>query len=350
MWPRLPLAALLAAGIAHTALGAPNLCKNEADFTGHANCASPSSESLASFGYWQNPSPAYQQMTWANVTDAVCDTATDTAASEAARNYVAGAVMKLHLWATTCCGAPDKIRCGLSADDTLCKAAADFRPATTIPELSMTCGSFSDMVQNDVRNPQGKPSASHGAITWSDSAMCSTLSTFNRGTPGEADGFYAAVLSYTGPCCGGLANVRCATNVTAAQASCEDGVARWSAFDRSVSCCDALTEDGSLNLGPGAAVRGRDECRHSRVHSCVAPDAVALALVSTQCLPGPRRGREFHALCSHMRQRCVRGGDQRHRRCCAVPHEDGLRGVAYAFLRLFCASVSARQRSGGSAP
>ena len=268
MWPRLPLAALLAAGVAHTALGAPNLCRNEADFTGHAACAYPS-ESLASFGYWQNPSPAYiQDMSWEDVTDAVCDTATDAAASETARTYVAEAVARLHLHATTCCGAPDKIRCGLSADDTMCKAAADFSPATTVqawtdsdhPLLGI-CGYFSDLLQYSARNPQGQPSGS--AVTWSDTAMCSTLPTL-------MDGTLQWRLGHAGPCCGGFANVRCTdelTEVTSLQFDkCDDGVARWTAYDRSVSCCDALTEDGSLNLG---SRRCRERARRIQTFTCV---------------------------------------------------------------------------------
>ena len=107
-------------------------------------------------------------------------------------------MFRVRQFASKCCGAPDKIRCGFG--DTMCKVNTDFKPKAAA--LANSCGQWSDDV------------FAYSKRSWNDADFCSFLDTFRKGPPSQYNppGHLKQDLKQYGACCGGLAKVRCMTD------------------------------------------------------------------------------------------------------------------------------------------
>ena len=188
----LPLALLLMAVYFGNVIGAPNVCKNEADYIGAGQSAC---EQLGAFlgGFREaiaqvvGRSLTSSSFDWGNVTDSVCN-ANNSLMTRAPDGETAleNSLFRLRSFASKCCGAPDKIRCGFGG--TMCKVATDFKPEA---EKSYGGGAYSCGEWSDDFYACNKKS-------WNDADMCSFL-----GTSTKKD------MEQYGACCGGLDKVRC---------------------------------------------------------------------------------------------------------------------------------------------
>ena len=173
-------------------IGAPNVCKNEADYIGAGQSAC---EQLGAFlgGFREaiaqvvGRSLTSSSFDWGNVTDSVCN-ANNSLMTRAPDGETAleNSLFRLRSFASKCCGAPDKIRCGFGG--TMCKVATDFKPEAekSFGGGPYSCGEWSDQIY------------AWNKKSWNDADMCSFLGTSTK-----------KAMEQYGACCGGLDKVRC---------------------------------------------------------------------------------------------------------------------------------------------